>query len=266
MVHKECMRSIFVMLFSVLFISACVSSETTTTSNNLGGQKMAFDPEGASKTRVKLALLYLENQQMQAAKENLDTALNYQPDGVEVHRVFAYYYEKVNENEQAEVFYKKALSLDANNGDTFHNYATFLCGQGRYEEADAYFLKAIKSPNYSQVARSYANAAICAEKSNNNEKAIFYYGYALSHSPSSNEINLSLAKLNINSKNYKAAVTNLFSFQRNSEATAESLWQWIRLSYATGKEASLSRYSEQLLKQFPESQQALSYLNNEYYD
>ena len=260
------MRFIFVIFLSVFFISGCVSSETTTTLNNPGGQKMAFDPEGASDTRVKLALLYLENQQMQAAKENLDTALTYQPNSPKVHRIFAYYYEKVGENEKAETFYKKALSLDAESGDTYHNYATFLCGQGRYEEAEDAFLTAIKSPNYTRVARSYANAAICAEKANKLDKAIYYYGYALSHSPSNNEINLALAKLNINAKNYKDAVTNLFNFQKSSAATAESLWQWIRLSYATDKEASLSRYSEQLLQQFPNSPQALSYLNKEYYD
>jgi type IV pilus assembly protein PilF len=260
------MRFILVTFLSVFVITGCVSSETTTTLNNPGGQKMAFDPEGASDTRVKLALLYLENQQMQAAKENLDTALSYQPNSPKVIRIYAYYYEKVGEFDSAETFYKKALSLDAQSGDTQHNYATFLCGQGRYEEAEGHFLKAIKSPNYSNVARSYANAAICAEKADNTDKAIFYYGYALSHSPNNTEINLALAKLNINTKKYKEAATNLLDFQRTSEATAESLWQWVRLSYATGKEASVSRYSEQLLQQFPSSQQALSYLNKEYYE
>ncbi|WP_418135151.1 type IV pilus biogenesis/stability protein PilW [Psychromonas sp. GE-S-Ul-11] len=248
------------------FISACVSSETVTTLNNPKGQKMAFDPEGAADTRIKLALVYIENEQMQQAKENLDKALSYQPDSAKVHRIFAYYYEKVQENKKAEEFYKEAISLDASNGDTYHNYGTFLCGQARYDEADAAFLKAISAPKYTRVARTYANAAICSEKAGFNEKAIFYYQYALAHSPKSNEINLSLAKLNITEKNYKEAILNLFSFQKASDATAESLWQWIRLSYATGKENSLERYSEQLLTQFPESQQALDYLTNKHHN
>ena len=266
LVYEECMRFIFVALISVFFISACVSSETTTIVNSPSGKKMAFDPKGAADTRIKLALLYLENKQMQQAKENLDTALKYQPDSAKVHRIFAYYYEKVNENEKAEEFYKESLSLDADNGDTNHNYATFLCGQGQYDKAETFFLKAISAPNYTRVARSYANAGICAEKANHNEKAIFYYGYALSHSPNSNEINLSLAKLNITEKNYPTAILNLFAFQKDSKPTAESLWQWIRLSYATDKKSSLSRYSNQLLQKFPESEQALNFLTNKYYD
>tara|TARA_R110001592_G_scaffold116201_1_gene317323 strand:- start:521 stop:1303 length:783 start_codon:yes stop_codon:yes gene_type:complete len=260
------MRFIFVSLLSLFFISACVSSETTKTINSPGGQKKTFDPEAAADTRINLALLYLENKQMQQAKENLDTALKYQPDSAKVYRIYAYYYQKVNENEKAENFYKKSLSLDSSNGDTYHNYGTFLCAQGEYEKAEKAFLAAVELPSYTRVARTYANAAICAEEAEDNEKAIFYYQYALSHSPNSIDINLSLAKLNITEQNYKAAASNLFTFQRDSKQTAESLWQWIRLSYATGKKASLSRYSDQLLMQFPESQQALSYLNNEHHD
>jgi len=265
LVYEEFMRFILLVLFPVFFISACVSSETTTTLNT-PGQKMSFDPVAAADTRVKLALLYLENKQMQSAKENLDTALKYQPDNAKIYRIYAYYYQQVNENEKARSFYEKALQLDPSNGDTYHNYGTFLCGRGEYKEAEEAFLKAVESPNYTRVARTYANAAICAEKGGFNEKAIYYYQYAISHSPNSNEINLSLASLNITEKHYQAAAKNLFMFQQNSKPTAESLWEWVRLSYATGKQASLSRYSELLLEKFPESQQALDYLNNVHYD
>lgn len=259
------MRFILIIL-SVLFLTtACVSSETTTTSNGTS-PKMEFDPKGAADTRIKLALLYLENQQMQQAKQNLEKALEYQPDSAKVHRIFAYYYQKVNEDEKANEYYKEAISLDSKNGDTYHNYGAFLCGKGDYKEAEVAFNKAVELSSYTRVARTYRNAAVCAEEAKDNKKAIFYYEYALSHSPKSTYLNLSLAKLNITEKNYKEAKSNLYTFQRSSDQTAESLWQWVRLSHATGKKASLDKYAGQLTKQFPESQQALNYLNNEHYD
>ena len=227
---------------------------------------MEFNPKAAADTRIKLALLYLENQQMQQAKENLEKALEYQPKSAKIYRIFAYYYQKVNENDKADDYYQESISLDSKNGDTYHNYGTFLCGKGEYEKAEKVFLKAIELSSYTRVARTYQNAAVCAEEAKDNKKAIFYYQYALSHSPRSYYLNLSLAKLNITEKNYKEAKTNLYSFQRTSAQTAESLWQWIRLSYATGKEASLVKYAGQLTEEFPESQQALNYLNNEHYD
>lgn len=260
------MRLFFVVIFSTFFLSACISSETTVITKNSGaGNSNQFDPESAAKTRVKLALVYLRNDNIQAAKENLDKALSYQPNSAQVQRIFAYYYQRVNENENAEKSYKKSLKLDPKNGDTYNNFGAFLCKLERYEEAEAAFLKAVAQINYNNAAGSYENAALCAEKAQMTEKALFYYHYAISYNPKKNYMNLSLAKLNIDLKDYQAARLNLFNYQKKSKVTAESLWQWIRLSYATEKGASLNKYAGQLLETFPDSQRALDYLNHEYY-
>jgi len=260
------MRQLFFFIPLVVLLSACVSSVTTTTTKNVSsGKQMAFDPKGAADNRVKLALIYLENDAMQQAKENLDKALSYQPDNAEIFRVFAYYYQKVNEMEKAEEFYKKSLSLDNKNSDTYNNYGTFLCREARYEEAEKAFLTAVEQNNYASVADTYENAGFCAERSNNIDKAIFYYQYSVSHNPNKTYLNLSLASLNITQQEYSAARLNLFNYQKRNKPSAESLWQWIRLSYATEKNASLNKYAGELLKDFPKSQQALDYLNHEYY-
>lgn len=260
------MRLFCIALLSVLFLGACVSSETLITTKNTGaGYKMQLDPKGAAKTRVKLAVVYLSKDNMQQAKENLDKALEYQPNDANIYRVFAYYYQRVNEIELAEQHYQKSLRLDPNNADTYHNYGTFLCKQERYKKAEQYFLMAVKQLRYTGVSNTYENAALCAEKAGVTEKAIYYYQYALSHNPNKSYLNLSLAKINIDQKNYQAARLNLFNYQKKSKASAGSLWQWIRLSYKTEKGASLSRYAGMLLEQFPDSQRALDYLNHEYY-
>ena len=106
------MRFLFCILFATLLISACVSSETTTTLNNPNGLKVEFNAEAAAETRIKLALLYFENKQIQQAKENLDKALQYQPNNANVFRIFAYYYQQVNDNNKAEEYYKKSIILD----------------------------------------------------------------------------------------------------------------------------------------------------------
>tara|TARA_R110001583_G_scaffold10698_9_gene49251 strand:+ start:44781 stop:45563 length:783 start_codon:yes stop_codon:yes gene_type:complete len=260
------MRLFFVVLLSALFLSACVSSETTVTTKNTGAAiKTQFDPKSAAETRVKLALVYLRKNDMKQAKENLEKALEYQPNDANTYRIYAYYSQRVNEDEDAEKFYKKSLSLDSKHPDTYNNFGTFLCRKERYEEAEKAFLTAIAQTSYSNVADTYENAAYCADKSKDVDKAIYYYQYALSHNPNKSILNLSLAKLNIDKKNYDAARLNLFNFHKKSKPTPESLWQSIRLSYETDKGASLSKYVGQLLEEFPESQRALDYLNHEYY-
>jgi len=262
---KAIMKLFFIVLSSALFLSACVSSETTVIMKNSGAGATHFDPEAAAKTRVKLAIVYLRNDEMQAAKENLDKALSYQPNDANVLRVFAYYYQRVDENQTAEQYYKKSLRVDAKNADTYNNYGAFLCKLARYEEAENAFLMAIKQTSYTNVAATYENAALCAEKAGDDAKALIYYRYAISHNPNKSYINLALAKLNIDKKDFPKAYLNLFNFQKKSKVTAESLWQWIRLSYATEKNASLNQFAGQLLEQFPDSQRALDYLNHEYY-
>jgi type IV pilus assembly protein PilF len=260
------MRLLFIILSLSLFLGGCVTSETVVTTKNGGGGKPSeFDPKGAAETRVKLALLYMRDDHMQAAKENLDMAFEYQPNDSDVLRIFAYYYQRVNEIETAESYYKRSLRSDPKNADTYNNYGTFLCKLERYEEAEKAFLQAVDISTYANVANTYENAAVCAEKAQNLEKAVYYYEYALSHNPNKIYINLSLAKLNIDRKDYGAARLNLYKYQSKGKVSAESLWQWIRLSYATEKGASLSKYAGQLLEQFPDSKRALDYLNHEYY-
>ncbi|ABM03002.1 type IV pilus biogenesis/stability protein PilW [Psychromonas ingrahamii 37] len=261
------MRQTFFSILLLLVLSGCTSSATTTTTKNTGaGQKMALDPEGASRIRVKLALVYLENKQMQQAKENLEKALEYQPKDATVYRVFAYYYQAVKENEKAEQMYKKSLSLDPKNSDTYNNYGTFLCQQKRYAEADKAFLTALEQLSYSNVADTYENAGLCAEEIKNLEKALFYYQSSLAHNPNKLYLNLVLTKINITKQNYTEAQLNLSNYQKQKGYSAESLWQWIRLSYATGQHANMNKYAGILLEKFPESHQALDYLNHGYYE
>ncbi|MFT6926325.1 MAG: type IV pilus assembly protein PilF [Psychromonas sp.] len=261
------MRQTFVSILLLLVLSACTSSATTTTTRNSAvGQKMSLDKKSASAIRVKLALVYLENKQMQLAKVNLEKALSYQPEDANVYRVFAHYYEAVNEIEKAEKMYKKSLSLDRNNSETYDNYGTFLCQQKRYDEAENAFLTALSQNHHSNVADIYENAGLCVEQINQLDKALFYYQSSLSHNPNKLYLNLSLARINITQKNYKEAQLNLFNYQKPNGHSAESLWQWIRLSYVTGNDASLNKYAGILLETFPESHQALDYLNHGYYE
>ncbi|AGH80661.1 type IV pilus biogenesis/stability protein PilW [Psychromonas sp. CNPT3] len=259
------MRFILAILISTTLLLGCVSGDVTVVTKNTGaGAVMRFDPVGAARTRVKLALLYLRQENMQLAKENLDKALKYQPEDASVNRVFAYYYQKVNESDLAEFYYKKALLLERDNADTYNNYGAFLCRDGRYDAADQAFIKAIEQSAYNAVANTYENAGMCAEKSGKISKALHYYQSALSHGPQKVYLNLALARLYINQKSYEDAYVSLLRYDKIKKASAESLWLWVRLSAAENKKASFDKYSQALVLQFPDSQQALKYLNHDY--
>jgi len=247
----------------VLLLVACVSSETVVTENNRiikrGNQ---FNPESAAKIRVKLGLAYLQKNNMLKAKKNLEKALSYQPNDANIFRALAYYYQRVQEVDKALRFYMKSLAIDPNNPSTLSVYGVFLCEQGHYNKAEDSFLLAIKQPGYTGVSNTYENAGHCSERSGNINKAIGYYQNALYHNPNNIHLYLTLARLQIGNNEYEIARANLAKL--SNENSAEILWQWIRLYNATNKGAALDKYGRKLLTQFPDSNEALNYVNHDY--
>lgn len=141
----------------VCLLTACVSNT----------QNEVFDKQQAAKARVDLAIGYLNQQDLNQAKLNLDKALSYAPDYYLVHSALAYFYQKQGFVEQANQSYLKALDLNENQGDVRNNYGVFLCSQGQFEQAYKQFQHALASTHYYHQADTFENIALCAYAQNN---------------------------------------------------------------------------------------------------
>lgn len=151
-------RLVSAVIFSFIF-SGCVSQSG-----------VDFNKRQAAKARVDVALGYLEQSDFTQAKLNLDKAFAYEPDYYLVHAVFAHFYQLQGETQQAEAAYKKALRLDAKQGNVHNNFGTFLCSHGKFEEAYQEFDQALISPNYYAQADTYENIALCALSAGNHDR------------------------------------------------------------------------------------------------
>ena len=129
-----------------------------------GPPKIESDPIAMSESRIELGLGYMGQGNMVRARENLELAVKHAPSYYRARLSIAHYYEQVGEVDEARDAYKKALRLDARNGNVLNNYGTFLCKQGEYDQADTYFNRAIDQLYYYLVSASYENAAFCAFK------------------------------------------------------------------------------------------------------
>lgn len=144
-----------------LLLAGCVSQPVQT----------EFDRSEAVKARVNLALAYLEQHDFPKARENIDKALAHDEKDYLPYSVLAYYYQLVGEVENAANAYEKALSLSQSRPDVLNNYGTFLCKQGKFEEAYRQFEAALQSeqPYYHQ-ADTLENIALCAHSAKHSEK------------------------------------------------------------------------------------------------
>nr|WP_028380636.1 type IV pilus biogenesis/stability protein PilW [Legionella cherrii] len=180
------------MIVTCLFLQACAHDEESETQN-----LKKPDLSKAASYNVQLGLGYLKQGDRPRAKKKLITALEQEPNSPDVNSAMAYYFEQTKELDQAEKYYLKALSVAGNSGAQLNNYGAFLCRQGDYKKAEAYFLKAVNDLKYLHTAGAYENAGLCALSVPNEDKAKSYFAKALNQDPSRKVSFYELLKLEI---------------------------------------------------------------------
>src|SRR5690554_347148 len=146
------MRILLLALIAVVMSTGCVSQRTVD-----GKQQPAqqFDAAEASRTRLALGLQYLRSGNFEQAKANLERAREYTPNNPDVHTGLAYYYQQVRDAENAEKYYREAIRLRPQDGDSYNNLGVLLCNQQRYNEADQMLRKAEAQRGYVKIASTY---------------------------------------------------------------------------------------------------------------
>ncbi|MDN3653386.1 type IV pilus biogenesis/stability protein PilW [Thalassotalea ponticola] len=241
-------------------LSGCV---TQNYADNAPVVDQDFSDEQLAKTRISLALGYLDKGNTTQAKYNLEKARQFAPDLVDVHTAFAHYYESVGEYEQAETSYIDALEINDEDADTLNNFGVFLCRQDRIEEAEKYFNKAIKVPSYIRISETYENIALCYLKRPDFEKTEAALSRSIRHSPNRASSLMQMAQLQYAKGSYDQAANFLSRFEL---ATRRFTAQAIALSYKVqkklGNDEVADNYAAMLLNMFPESAVAKEYIDN----
>ncbi|EGQ9572348.1 type IV pilus biogenesis/stability protein PilW [Vibrio alginolyticus] len=213
-----------------------------------GSPVVKADPVAMAESRIALGLGYLDGGNMIRAHDNLQQALNHAPQYYRAQLSMAHYYETVGEDIKAEQMYKRSLRQHTKNGNVLNNYGTFLCKRGDFEKADQMFNRAIEQPYYYLIPASYENAAFCALKSQDKDKARYYFTRAIDHDPHRPKSILQLAKIEIDSGDYTEARIRLMRFNQMYGVKKPSLQLMIQLERAAGNEALEKKYQKQLEK------------------
>ncbi|EGQ7947885.1 MULTISPECIES: type IV pilus biogenesis/stability protein PilW [Vibrio] len=211
-----------------------------------GAPIVKADPVAMAESRIALGLGYLEGGNMIRAHDNLQQALSHAPQYYRAQLSMAHYYETVGEDAKAEDMYKRSLRQHTKNGNVLNNYGTFLCKRGDFQQADQMFNRAIEQPYYYLIPASYENAAFCALKSQDKDKAKYYFTRAIDHDPHRPKSILQLAKLEIESGNFTDARIRLMRFNQMYGVKKTSLQLMIELERAAGNEALEQKYVKQL--------------------
>ena len=241
-----------ILIITITGLSACSSKEEVVV------EKKVSEPDliQASALNVQLALGYIEREQLGIAQEKLDKAIEQNPKNVDAYTTMAYLKRIVKEYDAAEEYYLEALDIKSNDPNIHNNYGGLLCQMGRYDDALEEIEKAYKNPFYETPYLAYANAGTCLLDKGDYKQAEQMLRKALREQPNYAGALLSMADIGVKTEKYLMARAYIQRFHAVAKPSAESLWLQIQAERALGAKEHYLKYARQLLKDFPDSDEA----------
>ena len=94
-------------------------------------------------SNLNLGIEYMQQGEYEKSLENLNRALAADSRYTPTYNALGLLYQLMGRNDQAEKYFKQALSINANDSNSLNNYGQFLCTTNHYEQAQELFLARI---------------------------------------------------------------------------------------------------------------------------
>lgn len=214
------------------------------------------DLKKAAEANAQLALTYLKQGDLAAARDKIEKALKQDPNTAETQMAAGFVYDRLGETRKAGEHFERAVKLDRDNADVLNNAAVFLCRNGDRKKGEEYFLRAAKSPLYRTPEVAYSNAGRCARADGRPQEAEKYFRDSLAIRPNQPDVLLEMADLMHQSQNNLSARAFLQRYSASAPATADSLLLGFRIESAMGDPRAAADYASRLRTEFPTSPQA----------
>ena len=199
-----------------------------------------MDREKAAAINAELAITYLKQDNLRAAREKADKALEQNPRSVEAQMAAGFVYDRLGEDKKAGAHFEQAVKLGGkDNPDTLNNAAVFQCRKGNKKRGEELFLQAAASPLYRMPEVAFANAGQCARADGRPKDAERYFRQALARNPNMPDPLLSLADIQHEAGNNMQARAFVQRYHEAAPATAQSVWLGYRIERDAGDAAAL---------------------------
>jgi type IV pilus assembly protein PilF len=236
-------------LFAVVLLqTGCV----TTTTGGVGGEKWDKDERAALHTQM--GMTYLQQGQIEVAREELILALSIQPDSSGANLAMAKLQRLLGNSREASTHFARSVRYNRNNFAARIDYGSFLCTQGDYDAGFEQFTEALNNPLNRTQYISLFGAAECARMAGDMDRAVEYYEQTLNMQPDMRQALLQLAMFNFDRGEHFTARAFLERFFADRFYTADSLFLAVRNELQLDRRDLASDYARLLRERFPGSQ------------
>jgi type IV pilus assembly protein PilF len=243
------MKKIVVVLACVAGLMAPVAASLASTSGTTDRKSI----EQAAAINTELAVAYLKQNNLFAARDTIDKALKQNPRTAETQMTAGLVYDQLGEQKKALGFFNEAAKLGKDNPDVLNNVAVYQCRKGDRKRGEELFLKAAASPLYKTPAVAYANAGRCARADGRPKDAEQYFRKALTYRADQPDTLQQLAEVTHELGNNMQSRAFLQRYFAAAPASASMLLLGYRVETALGDAAAAADYSKRLTRDFADS-------------
>lgn len=237
-------------VIALLLLSACV-----TVSDGPGIREP--DKEAAALQYYSLGARYFKNGQYERARDRLNYALEFEYDYPLAHSVLAMTYQALDNQRLASKHFDLAIRYGPKDIGVRNTYAVFLCQQREFDKAREQFERAINLPENDDPEIMLTNAGVCMANMPDVVAAEEYFRRALSEKSNYGEALLQMAVLKRKAGDNLVARAFLQRYLSANTANASILYFGIQLESDLQNARAATDYTNQLLRDFPESAEAM---------
>lgn len=244
-----------------------VQYQTSTQPSNNGSR----DKDKLAQVRTSIAAQYIRSNELDAAKRQLEQALEADKSYAPAYDMMGILLQQEGSQinlQKADGFFKKAIALDPNFVQARNNYGVYLSQMKRYPEAVQQFEVAGAALGYEGRIGALENLGRTYLQLNNKPAAIKSFLRALDGNRNSLIAHIELVDLLIDENRLPQAqmmYEETLILIQNESLSPRLLLQGIKLAAAHGNIAERQRLSQQLLSNYPLSEEAKQlkiWLNN----
>lgn len=215
------------------------------------------DADSRAAVHTQLALGYLQRNQKQTALDELEEALALAPDHSQANYVMAMLQSQLDNTATANRHYRQALESNPQNSIAAHDYAIFLCKQGKVEEAIEYFESALDNPLYERRTLTNLRAGECLMNIRTDRRgAQPYFQAALDANPRLAGALYYMADIAFANGNFLAARGYIERYFAVAPDTPQSLLLAVKIESRLNDEEVAREYATRLRKKFASSDEA----------
>jgi type IV pilus assembly protein PilF len=244
---------------AVAGLSGCAAGPDAGQSSDIVTESDEPPQRKRARIRLELAVGYFEQGQTTVALDELKQSLAADPNFIEAHNLRGLIYMRLNDPQQAEEGFRRALALGPRNANVLHNYGWLLCQQERYGEATQMFAQAIANPTYGARAKTWLTQGLCQIRARQPVEAEYSLGKAYELDPANPVTGYNLASLLFQRGELARAQFYIRRINNSEQANAETLWLGIKIEQRLERRDAVEQLAGQLRKRYPQSRELGSY-------